>query len=144
MLGPLSGADDLAQNRATVIRSWAAEAVAASVSVAGETVVVRCEATSLTKTLTFDRDGTVTALFEWSAGQDAAWFTTELSLGWPAHIETDATARWEYPIETVAKSEKGFDRTVQGTAVALGWDPAAGRGTVRLAPAVEPNGGSGS
>jgi hypothetical protein len=49
------------------------------------------------------------------------------------NIDAPGADRWEYAIETVAKSEKGFDRVTQGTAVVLRWPVSVGeaRATIR-------------
>lgn len=133
LVGPVTDAADFAEGRAAVLQSWASAALVTTVSSGPEHTMVQADGAGLSKTLTFEADGTVTARFRWDDPGAAGWFTTELSVGWPVSVETDATARWEYPIETVAKSEKGFDRTVQGTAIVLGWEPGAREGTVRLA-----------
>ena len=59
-------------------------------------------------------------------------FRTNPSLSRSVTLETDADGEWRHPIETVAKSERGLERTVQGEAVMLGWPVAAGRGRVRI------------
>lgn len=144
LLGFVGDASDLADGRVPVLTSWSARRMTTAVTTAADDdrVSVDCTAAGLSKTLVFERDGRVSARFEWSDVGEATWFATELSLGWPVVLETDAGARWEYPIETVAKSEKGFDRTVQGTAVVLGWPAAAGRGVVHLSAAPVTSDGS--
>ena len=58
-------------------------------------------------------------------------FATELSLAGPVSLEpAPAAEEWRYEIETVAKSERGLDRTRQGEVVTLpvarlGWETAA-------------------
>jgi hypothetical protein len=39
---------------------------------------------------------------------------------------------WTYSIETVAKSERGFDRTTQGTSVTLRWKLETGGAKVEV------------
>ena len=60
-----------------------------------------------------------------------ALFASEISLFRPLELEpAPAATRWVAPIETVAKSEKGLDRTVQGESVTLLWDAALGAATL--------------
>jgi len=100
-------------------------------------VVVRLAAgDGWTKTLTVAADGGLTAGFTWDpAPAPGGWFTTELSLGHPAAVSADAGATTiRYPIETLAKSERGFDRTRQGECVTFAWPARLGQGTVQLRP----------
>jgi hypothetical protein len=61
-----------------------------------------------------------------------AWLTTELSLGHPLHIDAPRATEWRYPIDTVAQSESGLDRTRQGESVTLAWPLAAGAARVTV------------
>ena len=89
----------------------------------------------LTKVLRFARDGRVEARFEWSpeiAGADDR-FTTELSVfGTLTAIASPEAEWWRYPIETVAKSERGLDRTRQGESITLRWPARLGAAAVTL------------
>jgi alpha-amylase len=104
---------------------------------AGDTVTVHLESAdgSFRKELTFFRDGAVRAKFTWdaSAFPGDSWFTTELSLARPHALRTSPAAIvWIHPIETVAKSERGLDRTLQGTSYLVRWPVQAGAGVVEL------------
>ncbi|HET8624416.1 MAG TPA: alpha-amylase/4-alpha-glucanotransferase domain-containing protein [Gemmatimonadales bacterium] len=124
------------------IRSWARVAGSCAVERVGAAVEVRCSlpldgAPSLTKTLTFSREGDVSVAYRWETGSDNGpdVFATELSLFRPLAIAGDPEPeRWTFPIETVAKSERGLDRTLQGESVTLRWPLALGSARVRLAP----------
>jgi alpha-amylase len=87
------------------------------------------------KRLRFGSDGLVEALFAWNPQSfpEGSVFTTEISLSADTEIQAspDATT-WRYPISTFSKSEAGFDETVQGTCVVLGWPIDTGRGRVLL------------
>lgn len=76
----------------------------------------------------------ITCTWSWRAENfpAGARFATELSFSEALVIEALDATPWEYPIETVAKSEKGFDRTVQGRAVVLTWPISAGRAAVTV------------
>ena len=76
-----------------------------------------------------DADGTVTARWRLPAAglPEGAVFATELSLFRPLELRaSDGAETWTYPIETVAKSERGLDRTVQGEAVVVRWPASLG------------------
>jgi hypothetical protein len=88
----------------------------------------------LTKRITVRAGGGLEVKWSWDPG---AWgaeerFTSEWSLFAPLAVESDAAERWEYPVETVAKSERGLDRTVQGQALVLVWPVGVGRAVVRV------------
>jgi hypothetical protein len=91
----------------------------------------------LSKRLRFERDGAVTAQYEWGAdaGAPGDLFAVELSLFRPLGIVTAPAAEtWRHPVETIAKSERGLDRTVQGESVTLRWPVELGTASVRLTP----------
>jgi len=101
----------------------------------------------LTKQLRLSRDGSVEVSYTWAAavGQPQDRFSTELSLSAPLPLRADPEAElWTFPIETVAKSERGLDRTRQGESVTLRWPVDLGAATVVLQlssqPALEPAG----
>lgn len=111
--------------------------LAATIEARGEqvTVILASSDGTYRKELTFFRDGSLRAKFTWdaSAFPAGALFTTELSLS--RHHEARAEPRaevWQHPIETVAKSERGLDRTVQGVSVLLRWPVALGSATVDI------------
>jgi hypothetical protein len=121
-------------------RTWARAPMTFVVERTETTVTVRMRDAErlLEKRLTFAVDGTIEAAWRWEAGVGDAtsWFTTELSLACPVMIDTSNTSRaWRYEIETVAMSERGLDRTRQGTADVRAWPVTAGsaRIVVRVA-----------
>jgi hypothetical protein len=60
-------------------------------------------------------------------------FAPELSLFAPLVLRPDPEAEiWTFPIETVAKSERGFDRTRQGESVTLRWPVRLGEASVEI------------
>ncbi len=104
-------------------------------------IVMRSPDSRIEKRVTFFPDGSVRARFHWdaSAFPANAWFTTELSLSRPRVLVTEPVAAvWEHPIETVAKSERGLDRTLQGTSYLVRWPVADGTGEVRLSVSDQP------
>jgi hypothetical protein len=115
--------------------NWGRVSFAFEVQREGEEVEIVLRAERLTKRLRFDRDGGVTASYEWAPGAPGSTFTTELSLFRPVAIAAEPEPQeWRFPIETVAKSERGLDRTRQGESVTLRWPGELGRATVRLQP----------
>jgi hypothetical protein len=89
----------------------------------------------LEKRIEFAPDGSISVSFQWdpSSGHPDDLFTSELSLFAPLEIRSDPAAeQWSFPIETVAKSERGLDRTRQGQSVTLRWPVHLGRAAVFL------------
>ena len=63
------------------------------------------------------------------------FFAVEVSLFRPLGIVATPDADvWGHPVETIAKSERGLDRTVQGESVTLRWPVELGAASVRLTP----------
>lgn len=90
---------------------------------------------SLQKTLRFEADGTITARYEWGAdaGAPGDFFAVELSLFRPLGVAaTPEAIVWTHPVETVAKSERGLDRTLQGESLTLRWPVEAGTGSLLI------------
>jgi len=75
----------------------------------------------LEKLLRFRADGTILAEFAWrgEAYPEDCVFTTELSTAGTLEIEAEGAEIWRYPVETLAKSERGYDRTRQGEAIVV-------------------------
>ena len=102
----------------------------------GDSVLVSLRANddSFSKRLTFFPDGSVRAKFAWRASlfPADAWFTTEISVSRPVQLKTVDATVWEHAIETVAKSERGLDRTLQGTAYLVRWPVSLGTAEMEL------------
>jgi hypothetical protein len=88
----------------------------------------------LVKRITFSSNGALHAEYEWAASADSGnrVFTAELTLAEDVPLEHDAEEEWRFAVETVAKSERGLDRTRQGTGVLLRWPLARGKAWVKL------------
>ena len=90
----------------------------------------------LSKLLRFGGDGELTVRYAWDPGlapDDV--FTSELSLAGALAIEASPAADiWRHPIETVAKSERGLDRTRQGESLTFRWPARLGEATLVLRP----------
>jgi hypothetical protein len=121
----------------TPITSTSRVSMTAEVEAGAESVVVtlRSPDNLIAKQLTFFPDGRVRAKFSWnsSAFSEQSWFTSEVSLARPFTLDTEPKAEvWQHPIETVAKSERGLDRTLQGTSYLIRWPIGGGSGEVDL------------
>jgi 4-alpha-glucanotransferase len=89
----------------------------------------------LAKLIRFGADGEVTVRYAWDPGASAPddLFSTEISLAGPLEPETIPAAEpWRFAIETVAKSERGLDRTRQGESLTLRWPVRLGEAAVVL------------
>ena len=136
------GADDYARGRYEVRRSWAHVTMSHRIERhegAVELVLSTPELGDLPAELEtryrFADDGTVTVTWLWDAAVLAAddRFSVELSLFRPlAHVAEPAAESWIYSIDTVAKSERGLDRTRQGEAITWRWPAAIGQASLRL------------
>jgi 4-alpha-glucanotransferase len=125
------------------VRSWAWSGGSFSLDQTAEAIVVVCafpdaQSPTLEKRLEFASDGRLRVGYRWdpSAGHATDFFAAELSLFAPLDIRTEPEADiWTFPIETVAKSERGFDRTRQGDSVTLRWPLGLGEASIALEPA---------
>jgi Glycosyl hydrolase family 57/Alpha-amylase/4-alpha-glucanotransferase, middle domain/Alpha-amylase/4-alpha-glucanotransferase, C-terminal len=132
--------DDFVAGLVHPVHSWATARFTSRWTVIGETTLVALTTPALTKEIRFDPDGTVGCHWEWNpvaqefgAGSDD-WFCTEVSYSDEVTFES-AGEQWHYPIETVSKSEKGFDRTMQGHAAVIRWPLSAGHADLTIRPA---------
>ena len=125
------------------VRSWARAHCSFSIQRAGDHVEIVCgfagpagSPGGMEKRLTFARDGGLGVSYRWdpNLGGPNDVFAPELSLSSPIELRTEPAAHiWTYPIETVAKSERGLDRTRQGESLTIRWPVALGEGSVELA-----------
>ena len=127
------------------IKSWARCRYTAEVKQEPDAVDLRLRGDGLAKQFRFLPDGSVTVSYTWEStvGQPSDLFTTELSLFAPLPLLTEPPADiWTFPIETVAKSERGLDRTRQGESFTLRWPVEIGTATIEIpatpAPSLEP------
>ena len=102
-----------------------------SVEVIGQAIVV-CRGDGMEKRIGFDESGAITVSWSWTS---SSAFSTELSVARPLEITADPGAKQStMTIETVAKSERGFDRTVQGQSITLEWEGPLGAAELRIRP----------
>ncbi len=123
--------------------SWARRPCAHTVERRKGSVEVVCTVAEgrarLEKRIRFDAGGGVGVQWAWdpAAAEPGDRFATELSLAGPVHLTAaPAAEEWHFDIETVAKSERGFDRTRQGENVTLRWPVELGAAAVELEPGV--------
>jgi alpha-amylase len=124
------------------VRSWARQRFAYAVERRKGGVEIVCTApdgsAGLEKRIWCDAEGNVAVSWQWEQrlGQGGDWFATELSVAGPvALVAAPAAEEWRFEIETVAKSERGLDRTRQGESITFRWPIAAGGASVELKPA---------
>jgi 4-alpha-glucanotransferase len=128
------------------IRSWAQVPCGFTIEQSEDQILVTCSfpgsanRVGLEKRYTFAADGGLTVGYRWdpSVAQPDDWFASELSLFAPLPLRTEPEPEvWTFPIETVAKSERGLDRTRQGESVTLRWPLHVGEVSVEIAPATQ-------
>lgn len=116
------------------LADWGGPASGVQIEDADGLVRIRMTWPGRTKEVRVGAGGEVEVLLTWDAAAlpEGARVTSEWSLFAPTPLKTDAPEQWRYDVETVAKSERGFDRTVQGEAVVFVWPAGAGGGRVRV------------
>jgi alpha-amylase len=124
------------------VLSWARQRCSHTVERRKGGVEVMCSVPSgrarLEKRLWCDAEGNLAVAWRWdpSAAEPGDLFATELSLAGSVTLTaTPAAGEWRFEIETIAKSERGLDRTRQGESVTLRWPVELGEASVELRPA---------
>jgi 4-alpha-glucanotransferase len=119
------------------VRSWARSEYSFRIERSPEAIEIICEGEALTKRLSFSLDGGLGVSYRWdpSVGQPEDLFAPELSLFAPLEVRPQPAADvWTFPIETVAKSERGLDRTRQGDSLTLRWPIHLGVASAEIDP----------
>jgi alpha-amylase len=128
---------DYGQARYTPLRSWSGSAMEAAAATTADAVTLTLRAPGFEKTLRFAAEGCLDVAYHWDPGAwpEHAVFAPELSL----RREPGGALRfdpvpevWRSPIATVARSERGFEETVQGVAITPRWPAALGRASLSL------------
>ncbi|OLD01263.1 MAG: hypothetical protein AUI89_04720 [Gemmatimonadetes bacterium 13_1_40CM_3_65_8] len=117
------------------IRSWAVVPMTAAVKISADTAVITLRAKDLEKRLTFDATGCLAVAYSWNTDDSPknALFAPELSLARDVALSAPAaTETWRYPITTVARSERGFEETVQGVSLTPRWPVGIGGAVLEL------------
>jgi alpha-amylase len=135
LLGEDVTAEDYANARYKAIRSWAAVPMSARVSVDSGLVTIVLRGADLEKRLQFDVTGCLDVAYSWNAAAAPAnaVFAPELSLAReaPLRVQPDAEI-WRSQITTVARSERGFEETVQGVSLTPRWPARLGKSSLAL------------
>jgi hypothetical protein len=119
------------------VRSWARSEYSFRIERSPDAIEIICDGEALTKRLSFSLDGGLGVSYRWdpSVGQPEDLFAPELSLFAPLEVRPQPAADvWTFPIETVAKSERGLDRTRQGDSLTLRWPVHLGAASVEIDP----------
>jgi 4-alpha-glucanotransferase len=124
------------------VRSWARTPCAFTIDRQSAGIEIVCSfhgpngaGERLEKRLSFSPDGSLSVRYHWDQdiGHPDDLFSPEVSLFAPLELRAEPAAEvWTFPIETVAKSERGFDRTKQGESVTLRWPVKIGSAAVEL------------
>ncbi len=138
LVAPTTTVADFVAGTVPVVRSWARTAMQAAATVHPDGVEIYLRSEDLAKTVHFAADGAMTCAWAWQAtaptAANGSWFTSEISASVELDLDAPGATVWRYQIETVAKSEQGFDRMVQGTATVLCWPLSAGSASVTVRP----------
>jgi alpha-amylase/alpha-mannosidase (GH57 family) len=117
------------------LKSWARSRLDFDVTEEQNTVEIVCTGDGVEKRIRFSENGEITVSWSWdpTSLETDARFASEVSLFRPLDIVgSPAATTWTAPVETVSKSEKGLDRTVQGKSVTLLWNAALGGASLRV------------
>jgi hypothetical protein len=128
-----------AAGRYAPILSWARTAMRFRIDAAAASVEVILEpiaGVALEKRIRVAPDGAVSVSYRWDTGPaPGGRFAPELSLSSPLEMTLDPRADiWRFAVETVAQSESGLERTVQGESVTPLWAANAGAARIELLP----------
>jgi hypothetical protein len=137
ILGADLTADRHARADYTPLESWARSHLDFDVIEEQDGVEIVCTGDGVEKRIRFSENGEIAVSWTWnpSAFEADARFASEISLFRPLEIVgSPAATVWTAPVETVSKSEKGLDRTVQGESVTLLWNAALGGASLRVRP----------
>ena len=119
------------------IKSWAVVPMTAAVKMSADTAVITLRVKDLEKRLTFDAAGCLAVAYSWNTDDSLknALFAPELSLARDVALSAPAaTETWRHPITTVARSERGFEETVQGVSLTPRWPVGLGGAALELRP----------
>jgi alpha-amylase len=134
--------EDWARGESWAIFSWARQRCTYAVERREGGVEIVCTVpggrSRLEKRLRCDAEGNLAVSWRWDgdAAEPGDLFATELSVAGPVALAAAPAAdEWRFEIETVAKSERGLDRTRQGESITLRWPVELAGASVELRPA---------
>ncbi|MFI5233909.1 MAG: alpha-amylase/4-alpha-glucanotransferase domain-containing protein [Gemmatimonadales bacterium] len=130
-------AEDFAAAKYAPLQSWARARCKASYESRDDGMHVWCVNGGFGVEWVFDESGSIGAHYWWDSARvpGGARFAVDLSLAVPRRVNAhNALAVWRHDIETVGKSERGFERTRQGEAVTPIFDAASGDARFELLP----------
>ncbi len=87
------------------------------------------------KRIRFEPEGRIVLSYEWSTtlADPEDFFAPEFSIAGDLELlSTPPVEEWRFAIETVAKSERGLDRTRQGESVTLRWPIRLGKARIEI------------
>ena len=117
------------------LRSWATTPLRASVTQSADRLAILLQGDGLEKTLAFDAAGCLSVSYKWDTTNVAAnaLFAPELSVSRSVavHVRPEAEI-WRSEITTVARSERGFEETVQGFSITPRWPAQLGAAGLEL------------
>jgi alpha-amylase len=135
ILGDDVSAEDYANAKYKAIRSWAAVPMTARVTLKGDAITVVLQGGDLEKRVKFDAAGCLSVAYTWNAAAAPAnaVFAPELSLAREVSLRLQPdTEVWRSKITTVARSERGFEETVQGFSLTPRWPVRLGGASLEL------------
>ncbi len=135
LLGEDVSAAAYAAGKYTPLRSWATTPMTARVSADADAIAVVLQGGGLEKRLRFDAAGCLDVAYSWSpsAAPANALFAPELSLAREVSVRVEpGTEVWRSEITTVARSERGFEETVQGLSLTPRWPARLGASSLIL------------
>ena len=141
LLGDDVSATDYANGNYKALRSWAAVPMSSHVTTVGDAVTILLQGEALEKRLTFDAGGALAVAYSWNAADvpAKAVFAPELSLARDVPVRAQPAADvWRSKITTVARSERGFEETVQGFSLTPRWPARLGACSLELSGDVAP------
>ena len=143
VLPAVLGLEEYSRGSYQPVRSWGRAPMHAEVHAASHSVEVICrpvnleDGSLLEKRIRFESSGTLKVSYRWNpvALPADGFFSTEISVGHRPTIRVVPEGEvWTFPIHTVAKSERGFDETLQGESFTPRWPIPLGQGSVTLVP----------
>jgi hypothetical protein len=135
LLGADVSAEDYANARYKSLQSWAAVPMSARASLDDGFATVVLQGNDLEKRLRFDVTGCLDVAYSWNAAAAPATavFAPELSLAREVSVRVQPDAEiWRSKITTVARSERGFEETVQGFSLTPRWPARLGGCSLEL------------